>query len=161
VIHHPATAEFATMVRKSFLQQGLMAHLGAQLSTIQPGFVEIRLAHQTTLLQQHGLFHGGATSAILDSAGGYAAFSLFEPGDEILTVEYKVNFIAPAIGDEIVAQGEVVKSGKQLSVTRGEAYVTKDGQKTTCAVMQQTLTRMIQGSNGKNSSKTSDLKSLK
>ena len=150
MIHRPATTEFATMVRESFLQQGLMAHLGARLSAIQPGFVEIRLAHQTNLLQQHGLFHGGATSAILDSAGGYAAFSLFEPGDEILTVEYKVNFIAPAIGDEIVAQGEVVKSGKQLSVTRGEDYVTKDGQKTTCAVMQQTLTRMIQGSNGKN-----------
>ena len=119
MIHRPATTEFATMVRESFLQQGLMAHLGARLSAIQPGFVEIRLAHQTNLLQQHGLFHGGATSAILDSAGGYAAFSLFEPGDEILTVEYKVNFVAPAIGDEIVAQGEVVKSGKQLSVTRG------------------------------------------
>ena len=143
MIHRPATAEFEKMVHASFLQQGLMTHLGARLSAIKPGFVEIRLAHHTNLLQQHGLFHGGATSAILDSAGGYAAFSLFEPGDEILTVEDKVNFIAPAIGDEIVAQGEVVKSGKRLSVTRGEAYVTKDGQKTTCAVMQQTLTRMI------------------
>ena len=141
--HHPETKDFKQMVFNSFAKQGMMKHLGAQISDVRPGFVEIKLAHKTELLQQHGLFHGGATAAILDSAGGYAALSLFRPGDEVLTVEYKINFIAPAIGDELLARGEVVKVGKSLSITRGNAYVIKDGNTTLCAVMQQTMMRIL------------------
>ncbi len=141
--HNPETTDFKNMVFNSFAKQGMMTHLGAQISDVQPGSVEIRLAYKTELLQQHGLFHGGATTAILDSAGGYAALSLFRPGDEVLTVEYKINFIAPAIGDELVARGEVIKTGKSLSITRGNAYVIKDGNVTLCAVMQQTMMRIL------------------
>ena len=145
--YQPETPEFETMVRDSFSKMTMMAHLGASLSSVRPGAVEVRLVHREELLQQHGLFHGGVTTTILDSAGGYAAFSLFKPGDEILTVEYKVNFIAPAIGDELVARGEVVKIGKSLSITRGEACVLKSGKETLCAIMQQTMMRINGHSN--------------
>ena len=138
----PETPEFETMVRDSFSKMAMMEFLGARLSSVEPGAVEVQLSHRKELLQQHGLFHGGVTTAILDSAGGYAAFSLFKPGDEILTVEYKVNFIAPANGDKLIARGEVVKSGKSLSITRGEARVIKSGKETLCAVMQQTMMRI-------------------
>ena len=96
--HQPETPEFEAMVRDSFSRMGMIAHLGARISNVRSGAAEVRLSNRDKLLQQHGLFHGGVTTTILDSAGGYAAFSLFKPGDEILTVEYKVNFIAPAIG---------------------------------------------------------------
>ena len=140
--HQPETSRFETMVRESFAKQGMMMHLGAEIFNVCPGSVEIRLPHKHKTLQQHGLFHGGATTAILDSAGGYAAYSLFKPGEEILTVEYKVNFLAPAIGDQLVARGQVVKIGKNLSVTKGAAYAIKDGQETLCAIMQQTMMRI-------------------
>ena len=138
----PETPEFETMVRDSFSKMAMMEFLGAKLSSIEPGAVEVQVSHRKELLQQHGLFHGGVTTTILDSAGGYAAFSLFKPGDEILTVEYKVNFIAPANGDKLIARGEVVKIGKSLSITRGEARVIKSGKETLCAVMQQTMMRI-------------------
>ena len=138
----PETPEFETMVRDSFSKMAMMEFLGAKLSSVEPGAVEVQLSHRKELLQQHGLFHGGVTTTILDSAGGYAAFSLFKPGDEILTVEYKVNFIAPANGDKLIARGEVVKIGKSLSITRGEARVIKSGKETLCAVMQQTMMRI-------------------
>ena len=121
----------------------MMIHMGARITEVRPGYVEISLPHGEGVLQQHGLFHGGATAAILDSAGGYAALSLFEPDDGILTVEFKVNLTAPALGDELVARGEVIKLGKTLSITRGEALVIKDGVETTCAIMQQTLMRIV------------------
>ena len=138
----PETPEFETMVRDSFSKMAMMEFLGAKLSSVEPGAVEVQVSHRKELLQQHGLFHGGVTTTILDSAGGYAAFSLFKPGDEILTVEYKVNFIAPANGDKLIARGEVVKIGKSLSITRGEARVIKSGKETLCAVMQQTMMRI-------------------
>ena len=138
----PETPEFETMVRDSFSKMAMMDFLGAKLSSVEPGAVEVQISHRKELLQQHGLFHGGVTTTILDSAGGYAAFSLFKPGDEILTVEYKVNFIAPANGDKLIARGEVVKIGKSLSITRGEARVIKSGKETLCAVMQQTMMRI-------------------
>ena len=150
--HQPETPEFEAMVRESFSRMGMMAHLGAKISIVRPGAVEVRLSHRDELLQQSGLFHGGVTTTILDSAGGYAAFSLFKSDDEILTVEYKVNFIAPAIGDELVARGEVIKIGKILSITRGEACVIKDGKETPCAIMQQTMMQIVGPSNGTNHS---------
>ena len=81
----PTHPEYKTMVRESFVKQGLMAHIDAELTTVEPGFTEIRLPYRNSVSQQHGLFHGGVTASILDSAGGYAAYSLFEVGDGILT----------------------------------------------------------------------------
>ncbi len=138
-----ATADYEAMVRESFAKQGMMAHIGAAVAEVRPGFCEIHMAHRPELLQQHGLFHGGATASILDTAGGYAAFSLMEPGDGILTVDFTINLTAPADGEKLIARGEVVKPGRTLSVTRAEAVVVKDGVETTCAIMQQTLMRIV------------------
>lgn len=83
-------------VRSSFALQGLMAHLGAELTDVAPGRVVIRLPFRDELTQQNGFFHAGATSAIADSAGGYAGLTLFPAGSSVLTVEYKINLLAPA-----------------------------------------------------------------
>mgnify|MGYP001472663485 CR=1 FL=1 len=139
----PAHQNYNAMVRESFVKQGLMGHIDAELTAVEPGFTEIRLPYRNSVSQQHGLFHGGVTASILDSAGGYAAYSLFEVGDGILTVEFKVNLIAPAMGDELIARAEVIKPGKSLSVARGEAFVVKDGREKSCAIMQQTLMRIV------------------
>ncbi len=130
-------------VRASFGKQGMMASMGAEVTGIGPGFCEITLPHGPDVLQQHGFFHGGAVGAIADTAGGYAAFSLFEPDDSILTVEFKVNCVAPAKGEKLIARGEVVKAGRTLTVTRGEVIAVADGRETVCALMQQTLMRIV------------------
>jgi len=139
----PMTDNFDAMVRESFAKQGMMGFIGAEVAEVRPGFCEIHLPHRTELLQQHGFFHAGATSAIADTAGGYAAFSLFEPGDGVLTVEFKMNLTAPADGEKLIARGEVVKPGKTLTITRGEVLAVKDGEEKLCAIMQQTMMRVI------------------
>ena len=139
----PVNPNYEFMVRESFARQGLMEHIGAELKTVRPGFSEIRLPYCNNVSQQHGLFHGGVTASILDTAGGYAGLSLFEANEGILTVEFKVNLIAPAMGEELIAMGEVVKPGNSLTVTRGEAVVVKNGVRTLCAIMQQTLMRIV------------------
>jgi len=139
----PATADYDAMVRESFAKQTMMTHIGAEVAEVRPGYCEIHMAHKAELLQQHGFFHGGATASIVDSAGGYAAFSLFDPGDGILTVDFTINLTAPADGQKLIARGEVVKPGKTLTITRGEVIAVKNGVETTCALMQQTLMRIV------------------
>jgi len=134
--------ENEAMVRKSFSEQGLMTHLGAEIAEVRPGYCEIHLPYRPELLQQHGFFHAGAVSSIIDTAGGYAAFSLFDPGDGVLTVEFKVNCIAPADGEKLIARGEVARAGRTLTVTKGEVAAVKDGKETVCALMQQTIMRI-------------------
>ena len=99
-------------IRASFERQGLMRHLGARLEHVGPGRVHIVLPNRPEVNQQHGYIHAGATSAIADSAGGYAAFTLFPENTAVLTVEYKINLLAPAVGDRIEAVGTVLKSGR-------------------------------------------------
>ena len=111
----PANPNYKSSVRESFAKQGLMGHIGAELITIRPGFSEIHLPYCNSVSQQHGLFHGGVTASILDTAGGYAGLSLFDADDGVLTVEFKVNLIAPAMGEDLIARGEVVKYGKSLT----------------------------------------------
>jgi uncharacterized protein (TIGR00369 family) len=103
-------------IRASFERQGLMRHLGARLGQVRPGRVHIVLPNRPEVNQQHGYIHAGATSAIADSAGGYAAFTLFPENTAVLTVEYKINLLAPAVGDHIEAVGTVLKSGRTLTV---------------------------------------------
>ena len=112
----PANPDFESAVRESFSKQGIMRHIGAALNSIRPGFVEICVPYSEELSQQHGFFHGGVVGMIADSAGGYAAFSLMAAGDGILTVEYKVNLMAPADGDLLIARGEVLRPGRTLTV---------------------------------------------
>ena len=126
-------------IRASFDRQGLMRHLGARITHIGPGRVHITLDKRPEVTQQHGYIHAGATSAIADSAGGYAAFTLFPEDSTVLTVEYKINLLAPAAGDSIEAVGTVLKSGRTLTVCQLQVHSVEDGKKTLIATGQQTL----------------------
>ncbi|MEV8372015.1 PaaI family thioesterase [Kribbella sp. NPDC056861] len=126
-------------IRTSFQLQGLMSHLGARLSHIGPGRVHIVLPSRPEVTQQHGYFHAGATSSIADSAGGYAAFTLFPEGTSVLTVEYKINLLSPAEGEYLEAVGEVLKAGRTLSVCRLEVYGVVGAKRSLVATGQQTL----------------------
>ncbi|WP_433854308.1 PaaI family thioesterase [Streptomyces kronopolitis] len=137
-----ASPETEARVRESFGRQGLMSHLGARLTRIAPGRVHIALPGRPEVTQQHGYFHAGATSAIADSAGGYAAYTLFPDDAEVLTVEYKINLLAPAVGDHIEAVGTVLKSGRTLTVCRLEVFGVRDGRRELVANGQQTLIRV-------------------
>ncbi len=110
-----------------------MTHLGAVLTRVEPGFVEIELPFRDELSQQHGFFHAGAVSTIADSAGGYAAFTLFPADSSILTVEFKINLLAPADGEKIRATGKVIKAGRTLTVCELQAFAIKNGAEKLCA----------------------------
>ncbi|MCX4577806.1 PaaI family thioesterase [Streptomyces sp. NBC_01571] len=138
-----ASPEVRKRVQDSFDRQGLMAHLGARITDIAPGRVQITLPARPEVTQQHGYFHAGATSAVADSAGGYAAYTLFPENADVLTVEYKINLLAPATGDRIEAVGTVLKAGRTLSVCRLEVFgVRSDGARKLVANGQQTLIRV-------------------
>ena len=131
----PADPHFATRIRDSFGRQKAMALIGAQLTSVEPGATEIALAYREDLTQQKGFVHGGIIGMIADTACGYAAFSLMPAGSSLVTVEYKINILAPA-RSSLVARGHVVKAGRSLTVTRAEVYAG-DGKH--IASMQQTL----------------------
>lgn len=135
----PAIADFEARVRESFARQGAMALIGATLGTVRPGYCEIALAPRPEVSQQHGYVHAGILAALVDSAGGYAGYTLFPQGSSVLTVEFKLNLLAPAQGERIVAEGFVVKPGRTLAITRGEVHAERGGTRTLVALMQQTL----------------------
>jgi uncharacterized protein (TIGR00369 family) len=138
----PSDPDFAARVRASFARQGFMRSLGAELTSVEPGACEIRLPFREDLGQQHGYFHAGVLGAIADSAGGYAAYTLMGPDDSVLSVEYKMNLLAPGRGDTAVARARVVKAGRTLTVCQVEVFVERDGAETLCALLQQTLIRL-------------------
>lgn len=115
-------------VRSSFARQGLTTTLGATLEQVSAGLVEIAIRPTVAISQQHGFTHAGAVSAIADSAAGYAALTLTPADTGVLTTEFKINFIAPAIGDRIVARGRVVKAGRTLTVAQSEVFAHNAGQ---------------------------------
>ena len=138
-----ASPQVHKRVQESFDRQGLMAHLGARITHIGPGRVHIVLPARPEVTQQHGYVHAGATSAIADSAGGYAALTLFDEDSDVLTVEYKINLLAPAAGDHLEAIGTVLRSGRTLTVCQLEVYgVQAGGERRLVANGQQTLIRM-------------------
>ena len=128
----------AARVRASFERQSMMATLGVRLSAVDRGRVELVMDHDDRFTQQHGFVHAGAISAVLDSACGYAAFSVMPPDAAVLTATYTINLLAPAAGQRFVMTGEVVRAGRTLVVCRGEAAA--DGKAKPFAVMQSTLT---------------------
>ena len=134
--------EVQDRIRVSFDRQGLMRHLGAILVDIEVGRVRIELPNRPELTQQDGYFHAGATAAIADSAGGYAAFTLFPENSAVLTVEYKINLVAPAVGDSLEALGTVLKSGRTLTVCRLEVFGISGEERALVATGQQTLIRV-------------------
>jgi uncharacterized protein (TIGR00369 family) len=138
----PRDPDFAAKVRDSFARQGIMAHLGATLQRVEPGLVEIALPYRAELSQQHGYFHAGVVATVADSCAGYAAFSLMPAGSSVLSIEFKVNLIAPAEGSRLVARGKVVRSGRTITVCTMEAEVEKAGVLTPVMVGQATMMRL-------------------
>jgi uncharacterized protein (TIGR00369 family) len=132
-------AEYQRRVRESFQRQGLMKYLGAELVSLEPGGAVIRVPFRGELTQQHGYFHAGVTGAIADSACGYAAYTLMAADDSVLTVEYKMNLLAPADGEELVAQARVVRSGKTLKICTADVFVKKGGLENHCATVLSTV----------------------
>jgi uncharacterized protein (TIGR00369 family) len=137
----PADPRFAERVRESFGRQKAMVFIGAALTVVEPGYVEVALPFRDELTQQKGFVHGGILGMIADTACGYCAFSLMPAGCSLVTVEYKINILTPARGS-LVAKGQVVKAGRTLTVARAEVY-SADGKHV--ASMQQTL-MMLAGS---------------
>jgi uncharacterized protein (TIGR00369 family) len=137
--HQPRNPDFEARVRGSFARQNAMGLIGARMTRVEPGRVEIELPVREDLGQQHGFVHGGIVGMIADSAGGYAAFTLMPAEASVLTVEYKVNMLAPAEGDLLIARGEVLKPGRSLSVVRADVWARRGDKETRVAAMQQTL----------------------
>lgn len=126
-------------IRDSFARQGFLATVGARLERVAPGEVEIALTPGRAVSQQHGFVHGGVVAALADTACGYAAMSLAPAEAEVLTVEFKVNFLAPTKGDRLLVRGRVLKSGRTLSVVEGRALVEDGGETRETAAMTATI----------------------
>jgi uncharacterized protein (TIGR00369 family) len=130
---------FAERVRSSFGRQRFMGTLGARLGRVEPGEVDIELPVRDGLSQQHGLVHAGALASVLDSAAGYAAFTLMPAGAAVLSIEFKVNLLEPARGATIVARGRVVRAGRTISVCRADAVALDGGRETLVATLTGTM----------------------
>jgi uncharacterized protein (TIGR00369 family) len=123
----PADLHFESRVRASFARQKMMTTLGATLERAVPGEVDIRLPFRSELTQQHGFLHAGAMTTVLDSACGYAALTLMPAGSAVLTVEFKVNLMAPGEGELILARGRVLKAGRTLTFCAGDVFAVQGG----------------------------------
>ncbi|EJN10190.1 PaaI family thioesterase [Herbaspirillum sp. YR522] len=126
-------------ISNSFNAQGLMATLGAQLASVADGEVQIALPFSAHLSQQHGYLHAGATTSILDSACGYAALTRAPAGHEVVSVEFKINLLRPAIGERFVAIGRVQNAGRTLIICNGEVLAMRDGARKVVALTQATM----------------------
>jgi uncharacterized protein (TIGR00369 family) len=135
----PRNPDFERLVRDSFTRQRVMTLLGATLTAIEPGMVEISLPYRDDLTQQHGYMHAGILGTIADSAGGYAGFTLMPAGSNVLSVEYRMHLLAPARGETFVARGRVVRSGRTLTVCQLEVDAIENGASSRCAIGTQTL----------------------
>jgi uncharacterized protein (TIGR00369 family) len=136
----PSHPELFERVARSLERQGMMRHLDARLARVEPGLVEILLPYSDKVTQQQDGFHGGAMGAVADIAGGYAALTLAPEGMEVVTAEYKINFLGSFQGGSLRAIGRVVKPGKRLIITTAEVdHIDETGRVAPCALMQQTL----------------------
>jgi uncharacterized protein (TIGR00369 family) len=126
-------------IRSSFVRQGMMQHLGARLVRAEKGEVEFALPLSDKVTQQQGAFHGGAMGALADISCGYAALTVAPESMEVTTVEYKINFVAAAMGQEVVCVGKVVKAGRTLTIANAELFDVQDGVRKLCGLMQATL----------------------
>ena len=138
-MHKTRNPRFAEEVESSFNQQTVMALIGAELTRVEPGLVEITLPYRAELAQQHGYLHAGIVTTIADSACGYAAYSLMPPNSEVLSVEFKVNLLRPAKGETFSAVAEVVKSGKTLTVVRADVFGIEGDRRDLIATMLGTM----------------------
>ena len=139
-MHQPRNPSFAEEIKQSFSKQTIMSLIGAELSRVEPGIVEITLPYRADLAQHHGFLHAGVVTTIADSACGYAAYSLMPPKSEVLSVEFKVNLLRPAKGEVFLALAEVIKSGKTLTVARADVFgLDQSGRRELVAIMLGTM----------------------
>ena len=139
-----ADGDFEARVRDSFARQRAMATIGAELTRVTPGVVEIELPFDEALTQQHGFLHAGVISTALDSACGYAAYSLMPAGAAVLTIEFKVNLLAPGRGERFLFRGSVTKPGRTIIVADGQAYAFGvDGEARLVATMTGTMMTVV------------------
>lgn len=135
----PQDPDFERRVRESFARQRVMETMGATLLRVAPGEVEIALPFREELTQQHGFLHAGVVTTIVDSACGYAALSLMPPGAGVLTIEFKLNLLAPAAGARMIARGRVTKPGRTINVCAGDVFAEQDGREKLAATMLATV----------------------
>lgn len=143
-----ADPDYEERVRSSFARQAAMDTIGAELTSVTPGTVEIEMPYSPALTQQHGYLHAGIISTALDSACGYAAFSLMPPDAAVLTIEFKINMLSPGRGDRFLFRGSVTKPGRTIIVADGQAYAySPDGEARLIATMTATM-MVITGRDG-------------
>jgi uncharacterized protein (TIGR00369 family) len=135
----PRDSNYEARVSASFAKQRLMRTMGAVLERVAPGEVDIRLPFRADLTQQHGFLHAGTLAAIADSACGYAALSLMPVDAGVLSIEFKINMLAPAKGDAIVARGKVIRAGRTIMVCRADVYSLLGAEEKLVAAMQGTM----------------------
>ncbi len=138
----PSHPDFENRVRRSFSRQGFMTLIGAELVDVRPGYCEIHVGFKEELTQQHGFFHAGVIGTIADNSAGYAAFSLMPADSSVLTVEYKLNLMAPGDGDLLIGRARVIKPGRTLTISRADVFVVKNGVEKQCATSLVTLMSM-------------------
>jgi uncharacterized protein (TIGR00369 family) len=139
----PSNPSFATEVRNSFARQAVMTTIGAELVSVAPGAVQISLPYRSDLTQQNGYLHAGIVTTIADSACGYAAYTLMPPKSAVLSVEFKVNLLRPAKGEEFLAIAEVLKPGRTLTVVRADVFANPTSERVHVATMLGTMMCLI------------------
>lgn len=140
-------SEAAKRVRDSFALQAIMTTIGAEVSAVKPGEVEIVLPYSSRITQQHGFVHGGIVATIADSACGYAALSVMPINAAVLTTEFKINFMSPAKGERLRATGRVVRAGKRLVITLGEVFAEEGSSSKQVALITATM-MVVEGGTG-------------
>jgi uncharacterized protein (TIGR00369 family) len=139
----PADPDYEARVRSSFEKQNVMKTIGAVLTRVVPGEVVIGLSYDTSLTQQHGYLHAGVVTTVVDSACGYAAYTLMAPDSEVLTIEYKVNFMAPARGERFKGIGKVLRAGRTITVCSGDVVAIENGKEKVVATMLATMISIV------------------
>ncbi len=137
--YSPQDPDFVQRINDSFASQHFMTHIGARLGAVEPGRCEIRLPYRSEITQQDNFIHGGAVGTIADVAAGYSALSLMPVGARVLTVEYKLNLMKPALGKELVARGRVLRPGRTLTVCLSEVFDIDGNRETLCATLLATM----------------------
>ncbi len=135
----PSVADYKEKIIKSFNRQGVMKTLNVTLHSIKPGEIELEFPYQPDFTQQHGFIHAGIVSTLLDTACGYAAFSLMPENTAVLTIEFKINLLSPANGEQFRAVGKVKKAGKNITVTQGELFSHTENEQKLVATMVATI----------------------
>lgn len=144
----PRDPDWKARCLEAFEKQPIAKTLGISIATLEPGLCEMRLPFRAELTQQHGFFQAGIVAMLADNAGGWAAYTLMPPKSEVLAVEFKINLMAPAKGDEMIARARVVKSGRTLTITTIEVSMLDGGREVDCALMQQTCIAIVDSGKG-------------